>query len=239
HPYPYVRSWTVRLLGDARKVSPEISRQLRTLARNEPDVPVRSQLASTAKRLPAADGMPIVMALLDQNKDADDPRVPWLIWWALEDKAFTAKREILAYFARPGVWESALTRENALRLIRRYVAEGSHAGYDAAQKLLAAVPTNQMNAVLEALDQGLSERAGTPTLVDTALFADAGKALVQNGAGREYVPVTGALRTYVAARWQESKADPLRARLALRANVPGVEEHLIAQATASALHVLE
>ena len=239
HPYPYVRSWTVRLLGDTKKVSPGISRQLRTFARSEPDVVVRSQLASSAKRLPAGDGMPIITALLDQNKDADDPRIPWLIWWALEDKAFAAKRDILAYFARPGVWESALTRENALRLIRRYVAEGSPAGYDAAQKLLSPVPANQMNAVLEALDQGLSERAGTPKLVDTALFADAGKALVQNGVGREYAPVTGALRTYVAARWQESKADPLRARLALRANVPGVEEYLIAQATASSLHVLE
>jgi putative heme-binding domain-containing protein len=54
------------------------------------------------------------------------------------------------------------------------------------------------------------------------------------GAQREYAPVTGPLRAYVAARWQESKSDPLRARVALRANVSGVEEHLLALATASA-----
>src|SRR5437764_6796684 len=124
-------------------------------------------------------------------------------------------------------------------MIRRYVAEGSPTGYDAAQKLLSPVPAKQMNAVLEALDQGLSERAGTPKLVDTALFADAGKALVQNGVGREYAAVNRPLWTYVSARWQESKSDPLRARVALRANVPGVEEYLIAQKTPSALQVLE
>jgi hypothetical protein len=51
HPYPYVRSWTVRLLGDAKKVSPGISRQLVALARADSNAVVRSQLASTAKRL--------------------------------------------------------------------------------------------------------------------------------------------------------------------------------------------
>ena len=237
HPYPYVRSWTVRLLGDTKKVTPGISRQLRTLARSEPTVAVRSQLASTAKRLPVGDGMPIITALLDQNKDADDPHIPWLIWWALEDKAFLAKHEILTYFARPGIWESALTREDALRLIRRYAAEGSPAGYEAAHKLLSPVPPNRRNAVLEALNQGLSERSGAPKPVDTAFFADAGKlqTAAKDDAQREYAPVTDGLRTYVAARWQESKSEPLRARLALRANVPGVGEYLIAQ-TAGPAH---
>jgi putative heme-binding domain-containing protein len=47
---------------------------------------------------------------------------------------------------------------------------------------------------------------------------------------REYAPVTGALRTHVATLWTQAKSDPLRARLALRADVPDVEEHLITQA---------
>src|SRR5216683_2674964 len=158
HPYPYVRSWTVRFLGDAKKVSPRISRQLAALARVEPSVVVRSQLASTAKRLPAADATPIITALLDQNQDADDPQVPLLIWWAIEDKALPAEREMVAYFGRSDVWKAALTRDNALRLIRRYAAEGSSAGYTAAHRLLQPVPVSQTNAALASLDQGLSER---------------------------------------------------------------------------------
>ncbi|HYM11914.1 MAG TPA: PVC-type heme-binding CxxCH protein [Bryobacterales bacterium] len=236
HPYEYVRSWTVRLLGDAKKVSPEISRQLHALARTEPSVVVRSQLASTAKRLPPADSVPIITALLDQNKDADDPRIPLLIWWALEDKAFSSEREILAYFARPAVWNAALTRDDAQRLIRRYAAEGSVQGYEASDKLLRPVPSAETNAALEALNRGLSERAGVPKPKDTALFVDVARIQrpASEAARREYAPVSGALRAYVAARWRESESDPLRARVALRAGVPGVEEHLLTLAAASA-----
>jgi putative heme-binding domain-containing protein len=235
HPYEYVRSWTVRLLGDEKKVRPDISRQLRALARSESSVVVRSQLASTAKRLPPADSVPIITALLDQNKDADDPQIPLLIWWALEDKAFPAEREILAYFARPAIWNVALTREEALRLIRRYAAEGSERGYEAVHKLLQTVPRPQTTTALEALNQGLSERAGIPKPKDTALFADVAKIQrpASDAAQREYAPVNGSLQIYVAARWGEAKSDPLRARLALHANVSGVEKHLLAVATAS------
>jgi putative heme-binding domain-containing protein len=98
------------------------------------------------------------------------------------------------------------------------------------------VPPNRIDAVLAALNQGLGERSGTPKPVDTAFFANVGKAqaAATQPAQREYAAVTGALQTYVAARWQESKSDPLRARVAMRANIPGVEEYLLARATASA-----
>lgn len=233
HPYPYVRSWTVRLLGDARKVSPEISRQLRSLARTEPAVVVRSQLASTAKRLPAADGLPIVTALIDQDKDADDPHVPWLIWWALESRTTSARRDVLAYFTRPAVWDSALARENVERLIRRYSADGSLAGYDAAYRLLRSAPETRTETALKALNQGLSERAGVPKPQETALYATLGKAerRPDQSPQREFAPIGGGLRSYIAARWYENQSDALRARLALRANVPGVEDHLLAVAT--------
>jgi putative heme-binding domain-containing protein len=231
HPYPYVRSWTVRLLGDAKKVSPAISRQLRDLARTDPAVAVRSQLASTAKRLPAADALPIVTALLDQNKDADDPFIPWQIWWALEEKVFSAKDQILSYFGKPAVWNSRLSREEGLNLIRRYSAEGSPLGYDAAEALLKAAPPSASNAVLEALNRGLSERAGVPKPPDNAFFIETARVeRPPQTALREYAPVSGALRAHIAALWTEAKSDPLRAQLALRANVPDVEESLMAQA---------
>ncbi len=235
HPYPYVRSWTVRLLGDANKVSPGISRQLAALARADPSAVVRSQLASTAKRLRAADAAPIITALLDQSKDADDPQVPLLIWWAIEDKALPAEREMVAYFGRSDVWNAALTRESAMRLIRRYAAEGSPAGYTAAHRLLQPVPASQNDAALAALDQGLSERAGASRPPDKALYADVGrmKRSPSSDLTREYAPVNGPLRASIEAAWQGSKSDPLRARLAVRANVPGVEDHLAAVAMAS------
>lgn len=237
HPYEYVRYWTIRLLGDAKRVSPRIAGQLKAVSGSEPHVAVRSQLASTAKRLPAADGLPILMALLNQNKDADDPHIPWLIWWALEEKALSAKNAMLNYFTKPEIWGSALARDNALRLIRRYAADGSPAGYDAGLKLLRAAPAAHLNAALAALDQGLSERSGAPAARDTALYSDLGKIQRQPPAAieskRQFAPLPPELRDTIAERWRESPSDSLRARLALRAQVAGAEAHLLAVAAAT------
>ncbi len=59
------------------------------LARRDASVVVRSQLACTAKRLPASETVPIVEQLLRHDEDADDVQMPLLIWWAIEDKAIS------------------------------------------------------------------------------------------------------------------------------------------------------
>ena len=63
--HPDVRRWAVRLVGDARRASPDVARALEDLAAGEADREVRSQLASTAKRLPAPHALPIVRRLLE------------------------------------------------------------------------------------------------------------------------------------------------------------------------------
>src|SRR5438093_856284 len=78
HPNPAIRRWTVRFLGDENQVSAPIAKQLVALGRTDADVRVRSQLASTAKRIPAKDGVPIVGAILARNLDAQDAYVPLL-----------------------------------------------------------------------------------------------------------------------------------------------------------------
>src|SRR5439155_19097620 len=64
HRNPDIRRWTVRFLGDEERVSPSISPRLIDLAATDKEVSVRSQLASAAKRLPAADALAIVQNLL-------------------------------------------------------------------------------------------------------------------------------------------------------------------------------
>ena len=66
------------------EVSPTIARRFVDLATGDASVIVRRQLASTAKRLPPADCLPIVAALARHDEDADDPYLPLLVWWALE-----------------------------------------------------------------------------------------------------------------------------------------------------------
>src|SRR5205823_3904950 len=92
HPGEQVRAWTIRLLGDEGKVSPEMGRRLTDLAAAEPSVVVRAQLAATARRL----SLPgIIEQLLRRDLDAGDPHIPLLLWWAVADRALADRDRVL------------------------------------------------------------------------------------------------------------------------------------------------
>src|SRR5262249_23341814 len=84
HSDPFVRLWTVRLLGDERRVSTQALARLTAMAQTEPALEVRNQLAATAKRLPAPEALALVRVLAARAEDAADNRMPLLLWWALE-----------------------------------------------------------------------------------------------------------------------------------------------------------
>ena len=124
HPDAHVRRWAVRLLGDGNNVTAPTAAALATLARGETEVEVRSQLASSAKRLPAGQALPIIRELLLREEDSTDLHIPLLLWWALESKAVAGREEILALVRDPAVWRSALFRSHlAERLGMRFTAD--------------------------------------------------------------------------------------------------------------------
>src|SRR6185369_12867536 len=90
-----MRTWTVRLLGDAKKVSLPVRNRLVRLAKEDPSPVVRNQLACSCKRLPAADALPIVHQLLRRDEDVKDPQIPLLLWWAMEAKAVSDRDAVL------------------------------------------------------------------------------------------------------------------------------------------------
>jgi putative membrane-bound dehydrogenase-like protein len=143
-PHPAVRSWTVRLLGDARIVSDEMAHRLDQLAEQESDVNVRQQLACSAARFPSHQALPIINANINRDIDADDPYVPLLWWWAIEKHSFSGREEVLKRFVRPTLWKSRLGRNLLLtRLIRRYSSERTGEGLDSVVRLLKAAPDQQ------------------------------------------------------------------------------------------------
>jgi putative membrane-bound dehydrogenase-like protein len=124
HPNPHVRRWAVRLLGDRNSVSAAALADLAALARTEPDAEVRSQLASSAKRLPAGQTVALLRPLLARDEDASDKHLPLLLWWALEAKADTGREEILELVRDPVTWKSRIfTAFLAERLGQRYTAD--------------------------------------------------------------------------------------------------------------------
>lgn len=142
HRAEYVRAWTVRLLGDARhQISDLLSEPVLEHAETDPSVIVRSQLASSAKRLPTTDGMPIAAALFAHDEDAADPNVPLLIWWAIESKMASDPDVLLPFFEHPETWQRPIVRNVLLeRIARRYMALGPHHGYSSCAWLLEHAP---------------------------------------------------------------------------------------------------
>ena len=201
--HEYVRAWTVRLLGDERIVSPALLRQLVHLARHDSSVVVRSQLACTAKRLPASETIPIVEQLLRHDEDADDVQMPLLIWWAIEDKAISDTDRVLRMVQAGDLWHRPLmTRFIIERLARRFLSEGTNASAAACAILLQhARQEKTVDLVLSGMLQALS------------------------GQKRDHVPqpLEGAVRETV----RHESANPRAIELALRLSVPGAADAAI------------
>lgn len=159
HHFAAVREWTVRLLGDERKLSPALLPKLVELGRSEPDLHVRSQLASTAKRLPGEQCLAIVAPMLARDADAADPHLPLLIWWAVEDKAISDAAQVLTLVERPEAWQKPLVRGMLVeRLARRFAGDRSEAGWAACGQLLYLAPdATARNALWAAIDLQLAE----------------------------------------------------------------------------------
>ncbi|HEV7223633.1 MAG TPA: c-type cytochrome, partial [Pirellulales bacterium] len=181
HANPSVRSWTVRLLGDAGPLSPSIAPKLAALAGSEPNVEVRSQLASTAKRLPAEQALPIVRQLISHAGDAADAHLPLLIWWAIEAKAADDQAAVLGLFADKTVWQAPLAEKHLLhRVMRRFAATGARSDLVACAKLLALSPDQEHSRMLmRGFEEAYQGRplTGLPTELIEAMSKVGGQSL--------------------------------------------------------------
>ncbi len=157
HKDPYVRLWAVRLLGDAGSVNPRLSARLIGLSAAEPHAEVRSQLAATAKRLPARNAMPIIKNLLTHYDDSKDPDIPMQIWWAIESKAETDREFILSLFKDQAVWKQTTTQQFILsRLSQRYAMAGGTENYATIAHQMELAPNQTLTKLLvSGLKEGL------------------------------------------------------------------------------------
>ncbi len=176
HALPAVRRWVVRLIGDGGKPSGETIERLIRLADAEPDVRVRSQLASTIGRWPPGQGLPILEHLVRRSEDANDPHVPMLLWWAAEAMMRTDASAVVDRLgpiaAGPGP-EARLTKTHLLgRMARALAEDGSPEALERASRLLTSVNDPEAaEAVLSAIDKGLEGRSerSVPSSLATAV----------------------------------------------------------------------
>jgi putative heme-binding domain-containing protein len=157
HSDKYVREWTVRLIGDKRKISSAIAQKLATMAAIESSSSVRSQLAATAKRISGIYAIPILKNLIKNHDDSDDPDIPLLIWWAVESKSESDRDAMISVFEDKVIWQRKLVQEFLLkRLMQRYIMSAGDANYNAASKLIQLAPDKlYVKILISGLREGL------------------------------------------------------------------------------------
>ena len=199
HANPQVRLWTARLLGDRRFV-PALAGKLVELAGREPEIEVRAQLASTAKRLlPAGAGLALTRALAARSEDAADPRIPLLLWWAIETHCETQRVAVVDLFRDPAFWRLPLVRDHLLsRTMRRFAQPGTRRDWLVCAELLRLSPSAETTArLVSGFEEALKGRSqiALPDELLTALAA-AGANSVELGVRRgDATAVAGALQT--------------------------------------------
>ena len=220
-----IRKWTVRFLGDEKRVAPAMAGRFAEMAKTEPDVRVRSQLASSAQRLPSNHALPIIEALLLRDADGRDPYVPLLLWWAVERHAVSALTEVAGFFTSPTAWKSQSVRDAIQeRLMRRWVAEGSPETFDAGARLLASAPdAERRHGLLAAIEQGFHDRpAGPVTFGSGGLFANTETVVIRTNTMRRQIErTTPAWSAQLDSLWRDDITDAILIRIAARTGRPG------------------
>jgi putative membrane-bound dehydrogenase-like protein len=168
-----VRTWTVRLLCDPKKVSRPIASELVKLARTDRSPTVRSQLACSSKRLPGPDCLAIVQELLKRDEDVNDPHIPLLLWWAIEDKAISYRYQVVSLLKDADSWRMPIVRSTIIeRIGRRYLAEGGGADLAACAHLMSNAPgKSELDLLLRGMEKALDGRRLTsvPTILEKQL----------------------------------------------------------------------
>src|SRR5690606_28898497 len=131
HRDPFVRMWTVRLLGDTKKVDAAIAADLARLAFEEKHPEVRSELAASAKRLPSATALPVLRNLMRSQTHVDDPDIPLQLWWAAEACLKDNTAGVVALFQDPAMWKLPVVEKHILhRLMQRLIMAGGDENYE-------------------------------------------------------------------------------------------------------------
>jgi putative heme-binding domain-containing protein len=142
HPAPLVRSWAVRLTGDANKLGPRFIAALTSSAQIEQSAELRCQILSTARRLGTDEALQLIQDIQFPEIDADDPFIPLMMWSVIESHCAERAEDILAMFEQEEFWSRPIIRSHIVpRLMRRFAEAGSRKDLLTCSKLLDLAPT--------------------------------------------------------------------------------------------------
>jgi putative membrane-bound dehydrogenase-like protein len=154
---PHVRGWGIRLAEENGLLHGELLRQAEQIAAQDVSPVVRRYLASAAQRLALEARQGILKNLLAHTEDADDPNLPYLIWYALEPLA-DARDDAGLRLAAEASWPIMLEF-----MVRRIASAQTPEAVEKVVALLAhTADTQKQRSVLTGLSAGLKGRRQLP-----------------------------------------------------------------------------
>ncbi|SHM74797.1 putative membrane-bound dehydrogenase domain-containing protein [Cyclobacterium lianum] len=212
HADPFVQLWSIRLLGDRGSIPTEIFPIFMEVVAESFFPEMISQIASTAKRLPADQALPVLDGLLQLDLDPDDPDIGLLIWWALESKVDKNLPEVLAWWDKPATWQNPVSRKYlAARMMKRLVMD---ARYDAAWEVLKKSPGRSFDELLvNGFYEGMAGRDLTDIpkklLAEISLKEELSEPLIMEMRAGDLTRLPDALN------WLRDENQPLKKRMEL------------------------
>ena len=126
HPSEHMRSWAIRLVGDAGRIPADLVSVVKTSLASEKSPIVLSQAAATAKRLPDEQALAMLVPVLKDASASADPFIPLLSWWAVETVAGRSPAAVAVWVKENSAWDYPVFRAHiASRLSRRWLTSRS------------------------------------------------------------------------------------------------------------------
>ena len=156
-PHDPVRMWAIRLACDSGQADPLVVAAIAALLEKETSPMVRAQGACSARRLPPDDCLQILARLTGHSEDLEDPQIPLLLWWALEECASKDPAKAGQWACLPGQWSRPIfTRHLAERLARRLAAENNPSDNAALARLWMATAFSERPVLTTGIAKALA-----------------------------------------------------------------------------------
>ncbi|MBM3847874.1 MAG: dehydrogenase, partial [Verrucomicrobia bacterium] len=110
-PHEYVRAWAIQLMLEDKKVPDGLLDKMASMARSDRSPVVRLYIAAALQRVPPADRMNTLLALLSHAEDTTDHNLPFMYWYAAEP--------LVAQGADQGL---KLLQQSKIPKVREYIA---------------------------------------------------------------------------------------------------------------------
>jgi putative membrane-bound dehydrogenase-like protein len=169
HPSPNVARWSFRLMDECGWLErPEVRDAFLEAVRTSEDSELLAELLATGRDLAGPEALALAEAFVTRKRFDDDPHLPLLTWWLLEEATRDEPAELLRWTGNRQLWSAVLFRDILLeRIARRLVDTGDEASLSACGELLDRAPDDwSRNQVIEGINRGF-EGVSTPVLPGT------------------------------------------------------------------------